>query len=320
MPKLKLNGNVGVDAAKVDAVEGFSTYDGPVPPAGLYPASVISIKVGESKESKKAMLTVYTKIDAPKNDKKKRHEYNGYLMSDFLVIPDDKNYEHYGLQVGQINRFLDALSGEDMEVRRKFWSGNAVTSADGKKLESVGTVKIKGGVKVIVNTKKDSYKRKEKDSETGKEELVTVDTLRINDYLMAPKSSAVEEAPAEEEPIEDDTEVEYEDAEEGEEADESSFIDDSEDQGDADNEAGDDADAADVDDEADGDPSDDADDVDESGDSDDIDSDEADADDGAEEADADDGDIEGVASEVSVDTDEGEVPAKAAPRKRRSAF
>ena len=314
MPKLKLNGNVGVDAAKVDAVEGFSTYDGPVPPAGLYPASVISIKVGESKESKKAMLTVYTKIDAPKNDKKKRHEYNGYLMSDFLVIPDDKNYEHYGLQVGQINRFLDALSGEDMEVRRKFWSGNAVTSADGKKLESVGTVKIKGGVKVIVNTKKDSYKRKEKDSETGKEELVTVDTLRINDYLMAPKSSAVEEAPAEEEPIEDDTEVEYEDAEEGEEADDSSFVDDS-----------DEADADDEDVESDSDAGDEADEDSEPGDSDedpaDDDGDAEDADGSDESADAEDeGDIEGVASEVSVDTDEGEVPAKAAPRKRRSAF
>lgn len=314
MPKLKLNGNVGVDAAKVDAVEGFSTYDGPVPPAGLYPASVISIKVGESKESKKAMLTVYTKIDAPKNDKKKRHEYNGYLMSDFLVIPDDKNYEHYGLQVGQINRFLDALSGEDMEVRRKFWSGNAVTSADGKKLESVGTVKIKGGVKVIVNTKKDSYKRKEKDSETGKEELVTVDTLRINDYLMAPKSSAVEEAPAEEEPIEDDTEVEYEDAEEGEESDDSSFVDDS-----------DEADADDEDVESDSDAGDEADEDSEPGDSDedpaDDDGDAEDADGSDESADAEDeGDIEGVASEVSVDTDEGEVPAKAAPRKRRSAF
>jgi hypothetical protein len=316
VPKLKLNGNVGVDAAKVDAVEGFSTYDGPVPPAGLYPASVISIKVGESKESKKAMLTVYTKIDAPKNDKKKRHEYNGYLMSDFLVIPDDKNYEHYGLQVGQINRFLDALSGEDMEVRRKFWSGNAVTSADGKKLESVGTVKIKGGVKVIVNTKKDSYKRKEKDSETGKEELVTVDTLRINDYLMAPKSSAVEEAPAEEGASEDDfedTEVEYEDAEEGEESDDSSFVDDS-----------DEADADDEDVESDSDAGDEADEDSEPGDSDE---DPAD-DDGAEDADGsdestdaeDEGDIEGVASEVSVDTDEGEVPAKAAPRKRRSAF
>jgi hypothetical protein len=323
VPKLKLSGNVGIEAAKIDAVEGFSDYDGEVPPGGTYPSSVIAIKVGTS-STKKPMLTVFSKIDAPKNDPKKRDRYNGYLMSDFLVIPEDKNYEHYGLQVGQINRLLDALSGDDMEARKKFWSGNAVTSADGKKLESIGPIKIKGGVKVMIAAKADSYKRKEKD-EDGNEELVTVKTLRVNDYFPRPKAAGeVEEAPAEEGSSEDDytdaDEVEYEDAEEGEEADESSFVDDSEDQGDADDEADFDGDSADTDDESDGSDSDDADDADESGDADGVDPDEADGDDGAEEADADDGDIEGVASEVSVDTDDGEVPAKEAPRKRRSAF
>ncbi|WNM69965.1 hypothetical protein SEA_GUYFAGIERI_62 [Rhodococcus phage GuyFagieri] len=204
MPKLQLG--LGSDAAKVEAVEGYANYDGPTPPPGIYPSRVQTIKIGES-STKKPMFTVYVKIDAPKNDPKGRDKYNGYLISHFLVIPSDREEEHYGLQVGQINRLMDAMSG-DLSARKALWADKAVLDDKGEKVLKIGEkVTLKGGVPVMIATKADSYKRKDK--ETG--EVETVKTLRINDFYPMPDGGA---------PVAEESEpenVEYEDEPEDDE-------------------------------------------------------------------------------------------------------
>ncbi|WIC89685.1 hypothetical protein SEA_APIARY_63 [Rhodococcus phage Apiary] len=287
MPKLQLG--LGSDAAKVEAVEGFTTYDGPTPPPGIYPASVISMKMGES-SSKKPMFTVYVKVDAPKNDPKGRDKYNGYLISHFLVVPGSRDEEHYGLQVGQINRLMDAMSG-DTSARKALWAGQAVTDEKGEKILKIGNnVTLKGGVKVMIATKADSYKRKDK--ETG--EVETVKTLRINDFYPMPDGG--EPVAEEKEP-----EVVYED--EDESGDDSAPA--------ADDDAGDEDLGVVADDDDAGEP--DADDEPEPEDA---------GDDAADEGEPESADDYPVAAEEVAD-DEPEADEEEAPapkRKRRSAF
>ncbi|WNY15176.1 hypothetical protein SEA_MACGULLY_72 [Rhodococcus phage MacGully] len=300
MPKLQLG--LGSDAANVEASTGFEVYDGPTPPAGVYPASVISIKFTKSSVSKKPMFKVFSKIDAPKGDAKGREKYNGYLMTDNLIIPGDRSEEHYGLFVGKINRLLDAMAGGDpaacKAARKALWGGQAVLDDSGEKVLSIGKdIKIKGGVAVTVVTKGETYKRTDK--ETG--ETTTEKTLRINDYH-PPKNVAVKPA--------DDDKVEYEDAEDDSdpiEEDETAAVagddvesDDSSDDVEPDDDGGADGDGDDAE------PEDDADDA--------GDPDEADEADGQ--------DLGLIAEEVPDDTPvtEEELVVERPARKRRSAF
>lgn len=303
MPKLKLS--LGADAAKVEAVEGFANYEGPVPPAGTYPASIISIKAGESK-SKKPMFTVYVKIDAPKNDPKGRNKYNGYLISHFLIIPEDKSETHYGLQVGQINRLMDAISGDD-RARKALWSGNAVLDEKGEKILSIAGIKLKSGIKVIVATKSETYKRKVKDEETGETKIEPTKTLRINDFFPAKKDDEVPEEEAaefEEEggDEEDGLDPDQEDEDSGAESDDDNDQDDEESGDQPDDDDGSDGDADDES-EPDDEGVDQEDDADQPDDSDE---DSADETDGADL----------IAEEVAEEEPADEKPA----RKRRSAF
>lgn len=178
MPKLKLG--LGAAAAKVEAVEGFANYSGPVPPAGIYPAVIKQIMFGES-STKKPMLTAVVEFKAPKGDARKRDEYNGYPIFHYLVIPEDANYEHYGLQVGQINRMLDAMSKNDQSVRGAFWGDQAVLSDDKKpKILKIGKLNLKNGIPVVVSAKNDTYTKKTKNKD-GTVTTTKERSLRVND-------------------------------------------------------------------------------------------------------------------------------------------
>lgn len=178
MPKLKLG--LGAAAAKVEAVEGFASYSGETPPAGIYPAVIKQIMFGES-ATKKPMLTAIVEFKAPKGDARKRDEYNGYPIFHYLVIPEDANYEHYGLQVGQINRMLDAMSKNDQSVRGAFWGDQAVLSDDKKpKILKIGKLNLKNGIPVVVSAKNDTYTKKTKNKD-GTVTTTKERSLRVND-------------------------------------------------------------------------------------------------------------------------------------------
>ena len=197
MPKLKLG--LGAAAAKVEAVEGFASYSGETPPAGIYPAVIKQIMFGES-STKKPMLTAIVEFKAPKGDARKRDEYNGYPIFHYLVIPEDANYEHYGLQVGQINRMLDAMSKNDQSVRNAFWGDQAVLSDDKKpKILKIGKLTLKNGIPVVVSAKNDTYTKKTKNKD-GTVTTTKERSLRVNDlYPVKDGDDAVSEAEAEDE-------------------------------------------------------------------------------------------------------------------------
>lgn len=191
MPKLVLA--LGAEAAKVEAVEGFANYSGPTPPAGLYFSRVKQIGITETKNTKKPMLRVVIEFKA-KDDKDSRKKFNGYAIFWHLVIPEDSSEEHYGLQVGQINRLLDALSGNDRAVRNAFWGGKADTDAAGKKVTKIGKVDLtdKEGVEVLVSARAETFNRKVlvngkpvRDPKTKKEKFEQTSSLRVNDVFPA---------------------------------------------------------------------------------------------------------------------------------------
>lgn len=197
MPKLVLKTDYsGADAAKVEG-QSFTNYDGPTPPSGVFPVSVISIKIGESKTSKKQMLTVYAKVDAPKGHRFEK--FNGFLFSDYLVIPESRNEEHFGLQVGNINVFFDALD-ETGKARKAFWGNNAVLDEKGEKIAKVGELTLKGGIPAKVNGK--TSKERYTDPETKK--TTVRDQARVNGWM---KGVAAGDAPA----VEEEPEFEEED-------------------------------------------------------------------------------------------------------------
>lgn len=191
MPKLVLA--LGADAAKVEAVEGFANYSGPTPPAGLYFSRVKQIGITETKQTKKTMLRVVVEFKA-KDNNDPRKKFNGYAIFWHLVIPDDATEEHYGLQVGQINRLLDALSNNDKATRVAFWSNKADTDAAGKKITKVGKLDLtdKEGIEVLVSARAETFNRKVlvngkpvRDPKTKKEKYEASSSLRVNDMFPA---------------------------------------------------------------------------------------------------------------------------------------
>lgn len=230
MAKLKLG--IGAEAANIEATEGRSNYTGETPPAGLYRAKVTSFSIGKTKDKSKDMFTAVVAFEAPKGDD--RTKFNGYPIFHRLVVPDDKGYEYFDLQVGQINRFLDAIGGPNAKaVRTALWGDNAVIDEKGRVLK-VGPVNLKSktGVFVMVDTKLRSFERavlekgKPKKDDDGKIVKETVTNLEINDIypekLAAAKSEEPEPEIEEEEYEEaepDEDEAEYEPEPEDEEVD-----------------------------------------------------------------------------------------------------
>lgn len=213
MVKLKLG--IGADAANIKATEGRANYTGETPPAGLYRAKVTSFSIGKTKDKSKDMFTAVVSFEAPKGDD--RSKFDGYPIFHRLVVPDDKAYEYFDLQVGQINRFLDAIGGANSKaVRTALWGDNAVIDEKGRVLK-VGPVnlKAKGGVFVMVDTKQRSFERavlekgKPKKDDKGKVVKETVVNLEINDIYPINLSVAKDSEPEPETEIEE----EYEEAE-----------------------------------------------------------------------------------------------------------
>ncbi|WGH20848.1 hypothetical protein QLT00_gp65 [Gordonia phage Commandaria] len=177
--KLKLK--LGAEAAKVEASTGFQNYTGPTPPAGVYSAKIKQIGMKATRAGDKTMLVSIIELDAPKGHP--NAEYNGYAIFHRLVIPESMEEEYIDLKVGQINRLLDAVSGDD-KLRTVFWGGNAVVDDKGEKILKIGKFSLAGkgfkGISVVVSTKNDSYTKKEKGAD-GKIVKKTTRQLRIND-------------------------------------------------------------------------------------------------------------------------------------------
>ena len=303
---------IGPDAAAVEAVEGFSNYTGPTPPPGIYPSVVKQISIEETKTTKKMMLRAITEFRADKDDARKK--YNGYAIFHYLVIPESKDEEYYGLQVGQINRLLDALSTNDPAVRKAFWSNQADLDAEGKKIQKIGKVNLTGkeGVPIIISARSENFNRPARndkgkpilDPKTKKPVMEQVKNLRINDIF--PSNDPVGKEPVPEPEIEEDDSsdfVDVADADSGLDADNGS------DQPSAD------ADVADEDADLWGgdEPTDESStDAEEATSEDQLELPLETADDGADDADL-------IAQEVPEETPVTEEPAKPA-RKRRSAF
>ncbi|QFP97747.1 hypothetical protein KNU79_gp64 [Gordonia phage NadineRae] len=198
---IKLKLNIGAEAAKVEAVTGFKNYTGPTPPVGVYGAVIKQLQIKPTKAGDKTMLVAIVEFDAPKGHENAK--YNGYAIFHRLVIPESMEDDYVDLQVGQINRLLDAISGDE-KLRSVFWGGNAVLDDKGEKITKLGKFSLAGkgfkGIPVVVSTKNDSYVVKEKVD--GKIEKKTVRQLRINDIY--PSDHEVPASGADDEIIEDD--------------------------------------------------------------------------------------------------------------------
>lgn len=312
MPKLVLA--LGAEAAKVEAVEGFANYSGPTPPAGLYFSRVKQIGVTETKNTKKPMLRVVIEFKA-KDDKDSRKKFNGYAIFHHLVIPEDATEEHYGLQVGQINRLLDAMSGNDQAVRNAFWGGKADLDAAGKKITKIGKLDLtdKEGIEIIVLARSETFNRKVlvngkpvRDPKTKKEKYEQTSSLRVNDTFPADDEIGKDRPELVEAVEEDDLSDVFVDEDESDAvvADADSGLDDSADDDQSDDSGADDNAAEEWPEEEAADASD---------------GDFPDSSDPAAEADADDDSADLIAQEVP-DTEPAEEPAAPPQRKRRSAF
>lgn len=312
MPKLVLA--LGAEAAKVEAVEGFANYSGPTPPAGLYFSRVKQIGVTETKNTKKPMLRVVIEFKA-KDDKDSRKKFNGYAIFHHLVIPEDATEEHYGLQVGQINRLLDAMSGNDQAVRNAFWGGKADLDAAGKKITKIGKIDLtdKEGIEIIVSARAETFNRKVlvngkpvRDPKTKKEKYEQTSSLRVNDTFPADDEIGKDRPELVEAVEEDDLSDVFVDEDESDAvvADADSGLDDSADDDQSDDSGADDNAAEEWPEEEAADASD---------------GDFPESSDPAAEADADDDSADLIAQEVP-DTEPAEEPAAPPQRKRRSAF
>lgn len=312
MPKLVLA--LGAEAAKVEAVEGFANYNGPTPPAGLYFSRVKQIGVTETKNTKKPMLRVVIEFKA-KDDKDSRKKFNGYAIFHHLVIPEDATEENYGLQVGQINRLLDAMSGNDQAVRNAFWGGKADLDAAGKKITKIGKIDLtdKEGIEIIVSARAETFNRKVlvngkpvRDPKTKKEKYEQTSSLRVNDTFPADDEIGKDRPELVETVEEDDLSDVFVDENESDAvvADADSGLDDSADDDQSDDSGSDDDAAEEWPEEEAADASD---------------GDFPESSDPAAEADADDDSADLIAQEVPEE-EPAEEPAAPPQRKRRSAF
>lgn len=292
--KLKLK--IGAEAAQVKAAEGLGQYTGPTPPPGVYAAKIKTLQIKPTKNGDKTMLVSVIEFDAPRGDENAK--YNGYPIFHRLVIPEDMSEDWIDLKVGQINRLLDAISGDE-KLRTVFWGGNAILDDKGSKIIKLGKFALGGkgfkGLSVVVSARGDSYKRKSKGKD-GKVIVEDVRSLRVNDIY--PASHAIPKSE-----VDDATDIDE---------DENVVIDDS------------DLEDADlVDDDGAEDEAEEAEEVDET--------EEDESDDGDGEYVDPDGDDDGYIDESEDEAEEPEEeeeeeeepepePVKKSPRKRRSAF
>ncbi|WGH22073.1 hypothetical protein [Gordonia phage MerCougar] len=182
--KLKLK--IGAEAAKVEAATGFANYTGPTPPPGVYAAKIKQLQIRETKggenKPKKPMLVAIIEFEAPKSHE--NSAYNGFAIFHRLVIPESMEEDYIDLKVGQINRLLDAISGDD-KLRAVFWGGNAVMDDEGKKIIRMGKLVTSGknfkGFSVVVSARGENYVEKKVNPKTKKVEKITRKSLRVND-------------------------------------------------------------------------------------------------------------------------------------------
>lgn len=183
---IKLQLKVGAEAAKVEAVEGFSKYAGETPPAGVYKAVVkqLQIKALTSDPTKQKVVAIIEWF-APKGTPEAK--YNGYAVFDHLTLPESMEEEYADLKIGKINRLLDAISG-DQKLRSAFWGGSTVLDDKGEKILKIGSRVAGGkdfkGFPVVVSAKNDTYTKKTKNGD-GEIEKETIRTLRVNDVYPA---------------------------------------------------------------------------------------------------------------------------------------
>lgn len=141
MPKATIR--VG-DFSQVDAAGGFTNYDGPVPPRGLYRVAVKFWKLIHN-GSGDPMFKLLMEIAEPEGSVKAR--FNGY------AIWHNANITEKGAPF--LNGMLDAFG-----IPRKAVYASAILLADdGERVVSIGkNNKIKvDGLEVLVNTKREEY-------------------------------------------------------------------------------------------------------------------------------------------------------------------
>lgn len=182
--KLKLK--IGAEAANVAASTGFANYTGPTPPAGVYAAKIKQLQIKETKgaegKPKKPMLVAIIEFEAPKSHE--NSQYNGFAIFHRLVIPESMKEDYIDLKVGQINRLLDAISGDD-SLRKIFWGGNAILDDKGVKITRLGKLVTSGknfkGFSVVVSARNENYTEKKRDPKTKKIVKTVRRSLRVND-------------------------------------------------------------------------------------------------------------------------------------------
>lgn len=113
MPKIKIA--AGGDFTGVDAAKGFDTYDGPLPPKGVYRLRVKFWKLVESSNGD-PMFKIGIEVDEPKGSDKAK--YNGAFTMDYRVLMEKT--------APFVNAMLDALGLS----RKAVWVDGIVTSRD----------------------------------------------------------------------------------------------------------------------------------------------------------------------------------------------
>jgi hypothetical protein len=170
MPALKFP---GMPAEPGEASGGFTAYDGPIPPAGVYNGVVKFIKVKTNRNGD-PMLNGVIEIDESDGSKKK---YNGY------GIWFNQNVTEQGAPY--LNAFLVALGC----TYKEFVGGKVSTDNDDPpKILRIGRLNLTGDNKIVVATKRSTYNGTER--------------LEVSRYMPA-KDEDVEEVEEIDEDVED---------------------------------------------------------------------------------------------------------------------
>lgn len=183
MPKLNIS--VGSQAAEVEP-GGGSSYDGPLPPKGIYRCVIKGLKMKTNK-NKDYMISGPAEIDEPASSPKAK--YNGYTIWFQLNVTKQG--------AGYVNNFLDALGFS----RKAFWDSNVVVDDEAPpNITKIGTKRVTPNMVVKINAKVEPAKG-------GYEEKLAVNG---SGFLPADAGSrpttAAKSRPAPDDPFEDDEE------------------------------------------------------------------------------------------------------------------
>lgn len=141
--KVKGWGSFGRDTADNEA-EAYETYDGPVPPKGLYMTSMKFLRLKFNKNDEHMLSGLFI-INEPKKSPKAK--YNGYAIWWNGNVTEQSS--------GYVNAFLAAM-GYD---KKKFWAGAIFVDDDGDDKKFVGTITkiglkaVKEGTPIKINAK-----------------------------------------------------------------------------------------------------------------------------------------------------------------------